>query len=142
LFREAIALYEAAEGGFADRALSEPTARAAIERMLRDVVDAYTSPGRPLGCMVVSAATNCSSANDAVMSWLADHRRVRTASIIERLKQAVARGELPSKTNVEAFGDCFAALLHGLSVQARDGVPKKRLLALIPPALEAFDHSC
>jgi len=141
LFREAIALYEAREGGFADRALAEElTAREAIARMLRDAVEIYTRPGQPQGCMVVSAATNCSAGNDAVMAWLAKHRRARTASLIARLRKAVKDGELPAQTDVEMLGDCFAALLHGLSVQARDGVPKRRLLALIPPALRLLDH--
>jgi AcrR family transcriptional regulator len=141
LFREAIELYEAGEGGFADRALAEElTAREAIARMLRDAVEIYTRPGQPQGCMVVSAATNCSAGNDAVMAWLAKHRRARTASLIARLRKAVKDGELPAQTDVEMLGDCFAALLHGLSVQARDGVPKRRLLALIPPALRLLDH--
>ena len=47
LFREAIGLYEAGEGGFATLALQqEPSARAAIERMLRDAVAVYTNSGR------------------------------------------------------------------------------------------------
>jgi AcrR family transcriptional regulator len=142
LFRETVALYEAEEGGFADRALDqEPTARRAIERMLRDAVDTYTKRGRPKGCMVVSAATNCSNSNEAVRSWLAEHRRARTASIIGRLRAAVERGELPESTNVQALGDCFAALLHGLSVQARDGISKERLLALISPAMSLLTQS-
>jgi AcrR family transcriptional regulator len=142
LFRETVALYEAEEGGFADRALDEePTAWRAIERMLRDAVDTYTKRGRPKGCMVVSAATNCSNSNEAVRSWLAEHRRARTASIIGRLRLAVERGELPESTNVQALGDCFAALLHGLSVQARDGISKERLLALIPPAMSLLTQS-
>jgi AcrR family transcriptional regulator len=140
LFREAIGHYEAREGGFADRALMEPTARGAIERLLRDAVETYTRPGKPQGCMVVSSATNCSNANDAVTVWLAGHRRARTASIIDRLRNAISTGELPVNTDVEALGDCFAALLHGLSVQARDGVPKKRLLALIPPVMCVLGH--
>ena len=110
-----------------------------IERMLRSGVETYTRPGKPKGCMVVSAATNCSSTNDAVLTWLATHRRGRTASIIERLRQAVNMGELPADTDVEALGDYFAAFLHGLSVQARDGIPKKRLLASIPVAVRLLD---
>ena len=38
-----------------------------------------------------------------------------------------------------ALGDYYAVVLHGLSVQARDGVGKARLLAIIPPALGALD---
>jgi len=136
LFREAVELYEAKEGGFAARALAEePTARRAIERMLREAVDVYAAPGNPRGCMVVSAATNCTNENDAVMRWLAEHRRARTKSIVDRLRQAAKEGELDPETDVAALGDYFAALLHGLSVQARDGVPRKRLLALIGLAL-------
>ena len=67
------------------------------------------------------------------------HRKARTDSMIERVRQAVHDGELSAATDVEALGDYFATLLHGLSVQARDGVPKKRLLALIPSAMQIFD---
>lgn len=56
LFREAVALYEASDGGFADRALREQAVRPAIERMLHDAVLTYTKRGRAQGCLVVSAA--------------------------------------------------------------------------------------
>lgn len=139
LFREAIALYEAGEGGFADRALAEePTARAALERMFREAIDVYAPPSNPRGCMVVSAAMGCASENDAVTRWLAEHRRARTKSIVDRLRQAVTDGELPRDTDAAALGDYFAALLHGLSVQARDGVPRRRLRALVATALKSL----
>lgn len=143
LFREAVALYENNEGSFADRALrEEATARKAIERMLHDAIVAYTRPGRPHGCMVVQAATNCSADNDAIQIWLAGLRRARTASIVARLREAQAACELSADADVDALGDCFATVLHGISVQARDGVPKKRLLAMIPIAMHAFDAAC
>lgn len=142
LFREAIALYEDEEGGFATRALAEePTVRSALERLFREAVDVYAPPGKPRGCMVASAATNCATGNDAVMRWLAEHRRARTKSIIDRLRRAVKEGELDPGADVVALGDYFAALLHGLSVQARDGVPRKRLFALIATALQALPPS-
>lgn len=140
LFREAIELYEREEGGFADRALAgEPTVHRALERMLRDAVNVYTDPG-PRGCMVVSAASTCSIANDRVRDWLEQHRRQRTESITARLRAAAVDGELPPGTDVQALGDTFAALLHGLSVQARDGVPRQRLHALIDLVKTLLDH--
>jgi AcrR family transcriptional regulator len=140
LFREAVVHYEAHDGGFADRAMKEePTARRAIERVLREAVETYTRPRGPKGCMVVSAATNCSDENTAVRTWLATRRKARTDSMIDLVRRAVRDGELAAATDVEALGDYFATLLHGLSVQARDGVPKKRLLALIPGSLRVFD---
>lgn len=141
LFREAIGLYVAGEGGFATRALAhEPTARDAIERMLRDAVLVYTGSDRPHGCMVVSAATNGGIQSDAVIAWLEELRRERTRSIIDRLRLAVAAGELKPGTDVEALGDMYATLLHGLSVQARDGVGQARLVAMIAPAMAALDR--
>jgi len=136
LFREAVTLYDAGEGGFATRALAEePTARAAIGRMLREAIETYTRRGRPTGCMVVSAATNCASANEGVREWLSEFRRRRTASLVERLEQAVAEGEFPAETNAQKLGDYFATVLHGLSVQARDGVPRRRLLGMADLAM-------
>lgn len=140
LFREAVALYDTEEGGFATRALAEePTARQAIERILREAIKTYTAKDRPQGCMVVSAATNCASDNEGVREWLADYRRQRTASLVERLERAVAEGELKPGTDARMLGDYYATVLHGLSVQARDGVARKRLLAMIPTVMQAVD---
>ncbi|WP_332302793.1 TetR/AcrR family transcriptional regulator [Rhizobium sp. GR12] len=139
LFLEAVALYDEGEGGFATRALAEePTAMRAIERSLREAVETYTQKGRPQGCMVVSAATNCAAENDNVREFLADYRRRRTASLVERLKRAVAEGELRSDTDAQMLGDHYATVLHGFSVQARDGVSRTRLLATIPTAMLAI----
>ena len=51
------------------------------------------------------------------------------------LEAAQRDGALKPGTDVQALGDYYAALLHGLSVQARDGVGKARLQALIAPSL-------
>ncbi|WP_241301919.1 TetR/AcrR family transcriptional regulator [Burkholderia stabilis] len=136
LFQEAVALYEQGDGGFADRAFREEAdVRAAIERMLRDAVAAYTRRGYPHGCMVVSSATNYSADNEGVMEWLAEHRRARTQSIAERLRAALVQGQLKPGTEVEALADFYATQLHGISVQSRDGVTKDRLLASLGPAM-------
>ncbi|KAG0913774.1 hypothetical protein G6F32_016639 [Rhizopus arrhizus] len=36
---------------------------------------------------------------------------------------------------VQALGDHFATVLHGISVQARDGISRERLLAMVDVAL-------
>ncbi|MGE8620120.1 MAG: TetR/AcrR family transcriptional regulator [Achromobacter spanius] len=140
LFREAVARYEAGDGAFAETALqAEDGVRVAIEKLLTDAVLTYTRRGRPQGCMVVSAATNYAAENEDVMAWLATHRKARTQGIIDRLDSARQAGELKAGTDVQALGDFYAVVLHGLSVQARDGVSKARLLAMITPALCALD---
>lgn len=140
LFREAVQRYEAGDGGFADRAMAqEPHVRDALARVLRDAVATYTDDAHPLGCMVVTAATNCAEENEAVAAWLAEHRRQRTQSLIDRLQRALDEGELRAGTDVQALGDFYATQLHGISVQARDGVPRQRLLAAVQTALLLLD---
>lgn len=140
LFREAVQRYEAGDGGFADRAMAqEPRVRDALARVLRDAVATYTDEAHPLGCMVVTAATNCAEENEAVAAWLAEHRRQRTQSLIDRLQRALDEGELRAGTDVQALGDFYATQLHGISVQARDGVPRQRLLAAVQTALLLLD---
>lgn len=139
LFREAVALYEAQEGGFVARALAdEPTARAAVERMLREAVETYTRPGQPRGCLVVSAAASCAEENAKVRDWLAERRRSQTAAIIDRLRRATDEGELQSGADARTLGDSIAAILHGLSVHARDGMPRERLHAICSLAVQAL----
>jgi hypothetical protein len=41
--------------------LEEPTLEGGMERMLREAATAYTRRDLPRGCLVVSAAVNCSS---------------------------------------------------------------------------------
>lgn len=137
LFREAVGLYEEGDGSFVARALAqEPSAVKAVERMLGDAVETYTKPGRPWGCMVVSAATNCAVENDRVREWLAERRLKQTATIVDKLVQAVRAGELRQDTDTDAMGDYVTALMHGLSVQARDGVPEQRLLTMCDLAMQ------
>ncbi|CAI1920496.1 TetR/AcrR family transcriptional regulator [Serratia quinivorans] len=141
LFREAIASYENHEGGFADRAFSEESSvRVAIKRLLDDAVALYSRTDLPQGCMVVSSAASVSDENSGIKDWLAEHRLQRTQGMIDRLQTAVATGELPPETDADALGDYFAAFLHGLSVQARDGVSRARLEAAVKIALLALEN--
>lgn len=144
LFEEAVALYESGEGGFADQALGLADISQAIRQMLCCAVDLYTLQDRPRGCLVVSAASSVSPENTSVLSWLSEHRRQRTQSIIARLEAATQDGQISEGVNAQALGNFYATFLHGISVQARDGVSKDALLeavdyavALLPLRLES-----
>ena len=139
LFRQAIVHYESQEGGFADRAFAaENNVQEAIKKMLVDAVRLYSQAELPRGCMVVDSAASVSEENDEIKTWLAEHRLQRTQQIIDRLRQAADNGEIPDTTDADSLGDYFAVFLHGLSVQARDGVSEARLLAAVNVALNAL----
>lgn len=139
LFRETIELYLSEEGAFAQLAMQEPNTRLAIEKLLVNAVETYTQTDKPLGCMVVLSLTNYARDNEQIMAWLASYRQSRTQAIISRINQGIELGDIPINTNIQALGDYFATLLHGISIQARDGVSKARLLAMVQIAMSTLD---
>ncbi|GBR13624.1 TetR/AcrR family transcriptional regulator [Gluconobacter frateurii] len=137
LFREAILDYETHEGSFATHALKEERSiLAAMERILEQAIALYTQPDGPRGCMVVASATNCSTTNASVATWLAQHRKAQTTSLVDRFRLAQQEGELRAGCDPRALGDFFATFLHGLSVQARDGISAERLQNAAQSALQ------
>ncbi|MFE9682865.1 TetR/AcrR family transcriptional regulator [Streptomyces sp. NPDC006285] len=129
LFEEVVTAYGARYGSFGERALAEePTVRAAVERMLREAAAEYTEPGRPPGCLVVHAATNCTTPE--VEESLRARRNANIAAIESRIRAGVAAGELPADTDAAALARHTGAMIQGMSQQARDGATKEELEAV------------
>ncbi|MFG3126502.1 TetR/AcrR family transcriptional regulator [Streptomyces tendae] len=137
LFEEVVQEYGARYGSFGDRALAEePTARAGVERMLREAAVEYTAPGRPHGCLVIHAAANCSTAE--VEESLRERRNANIASIERRIGADVAAGVLPPDTDAAALARYTGAMIQGMSQQARDGASRSELEALAEIALAVW----
>ncbi len=137
LFEEVVQEYGARYGSFGDRALAEePTARAGVERMLREAAAEYTAPGRPHGCLVIHAAANCSTAE--VEESLRERRNANIASIERRIGADVADGALPPDTDAAALARYTGAMIQGMSQQARDGATRAELEALAEIALAVW----
>ncbi|QQM40884.1 TetR/AcrR family transcriptional regulator [Streptomyces liliifuscus] len=140
LFDEVVREYGARYGSFGDRALAEePTARAAVERMLREAAAEYTEPGRPHGCLIVHAATNCTTPE--VEESLRDRRNANIAAIESRIRSGVAAGELPADIDTAALARHTGAMIQGMSQQARDGATKEELEALAELAMRIWPRS-
>lgn len=140
LFREAITLYRNTAGSIADRALrDEPTARSAVEAMLRGNADLYARPGRSGGCMFVLSGIGSSPKSSEVSEYLTDHRRKVVEAIEARLARGVADGDLPVGTDVSAIARFYGTVLHGISIEARDGVPWEKLNSIVDSGMLAWD---
>lgn len=138
LFREATALYQRTMN-FTTPALARPTARAAVEAMLRDNVDAYCDPTTPRGCLVVSVAASCPDEDSEMKTMLSSKLRTVGESVRQRLKQGVEAGELPADTDVGALAAYFETVLQGLSIQARTGASRQRLHRVVDCAMRVWD---
>ncbi|MEU6209419.1 TetR/AcrR family transcriptional regulator [Streptomyces sp. NPDC090085] len=137
LFDEVVVVYGSRYGDFAAVALAEePTARAAVERVLREAAEVYTDPAHPRGCMVLSAAVNTTS--DEVAEALRERRAANLALFESRIRADVAAGVLPPDTDAPALARYAGAVLQGMSQQSRDGATREELLAVAERALLAW----
>ncbi|OQS13779.1 TetR family transcriptional regulator [Nocardia donostiensis] len=142
LFRETIELYCRCEGGATERALrEEPTARAAIEAMLRDNAATYTASDKPHGCMVVLAGSTYTTRTESIREFLVDKRKETSTDIRRRLDRGIADGDLPAGTDTEALATFYTTVLYGLSIQARDGMSPAELTRSIDCAMAAWPSS-
>lgn len=140
LFREAVQLYRETEGGAARRALQDAaTARAAIESMLLASAERFTAPGTPSGCMIVLGAPAGCMNQTGVGDFLGDNRREMQGRILARLQAGASAGELPAGADLKSLAAFYTTVLHGMSIQARDGATRKTLQAVARQAMCAWD---
>jgi len=141
LFREAVAYYNDPERSPTARALTDqPTARQAVEAMLRDNAVSYSDPQTPRGCLIVLSATNYAPRSRGIRDLLAALREQDRRDVQLRLDTAVGEGELPASVNTAALTGFVMTVLHGLSIQARDGADAKTLDGIVDLAMLAWDN--
>ena len=118
-----------------------PTAREAIETLLTDLASIFTDPNHPKGCLAVMAATTSAAAGPKLQELLAEQRGQAKARLRERIQRGVKEGELPEDTDVAGLTNFYAAVINGMSLQARDGVSRKSLIAMVDTAMRAWPES-
>ncbi|MCY0933315.1 TetR/AcrR family transcriptional regulator [Streptomyces sp. H34-S4] len=137
LFDEVVVVYGGRYADFAAVALAEePTARAAMGRILHEAAEVYTDPAHPPGCMVISAAVNTTS--DEVAQALRARREANLVQFESRIRADVAAGILPAGTDTWALARYAGAVLQGMSQQSRDGAGREELEAVAELALRAW----
>ena len=142
LFRESVAYYNDPERSPTARALrDEPTARQAVEAMLRDNARSYTDPATPRGCLIVLSATTCTPSSTGIRDLLTNLRDQDRHAVRMRLERAVTEGELPGSVDTAALAAFVLTVLHGLSIQARDGASADALDAVVDLSMLAWDQT-
>jgi AcrR family transcriptional regulator len=139
LFLEALNRYLHTYAGFSERALAEePTARKAVERLLHEAAAAYTGAGHPPGCLLLTAATNCSPQSADLKQQLRDMRSQSLGALEAKLRADVRAGALPESTDPHALATFYSTVIQGMSAQARDGASQDDLNAVAAAALKAW----
>jgi AcrR family transcriptional regulator len=140
LFLGAVRLYAETVGAAPMRALAgTPTARDAVEAMLRESADVFCGHDTPRGCLLVLGAVNCTPAGRNLQEHMSEYRAQMPALIRQRLERGVAEGDLPAALDPEPLASFYAAMLMGLSIRARDGASREELDSAIDCAMTAWD---
>ncbi|HEX2525060.1 MAG TPA: TetR/AcrR family transcriptional regulator [Geminicoccus sp.] len=139
LFLEAVESYQHKASQAAARLLAEaPTAKLAIERLLEAMAQHLTCPDHPSGCMVVTAAMNCSSDCSHLQHALAERRAAGTRRLRERIEQGIRDGELPAEVDAAGLASFYDTVMQGMTIQAKDGANREQLLATTRTAMRAW----
>lgn len=138
LFLAAMRLY-AGDGPAMQAAFAAaPSARDAVRDMLRGSAMAFTDPANPPGCLLASAAaTGSDAAHDIRQAVAAERDKVR-AVVRDRIAQDLRLGLLPPKTRPDVLANLAIATVQGMSVLARDGLPRAAVLAVADSAMACW----
>lgn len=118
---------------------NEPTARAAVERLLTYMAQELTDEScHPRGCMMMMAAATSSNASASLQKVLADKRTGSRDRLRARIKRGIQDGDVPAGTDALALADFYSTIMTGMSLQARDGATRKSLLATVERAMQLF----
>ncbi|WP_425350231.1 TetR family transcriptional regulator C-terminal domain-containing protein [Phyllobacterium phragmitis] len=101
----------------------------------------FTSWERPRGCMIVSSGLRMGAGNDELLKWLSEQRTQRLASIFDRLRRGQEAGEINQSTDISSLADFLITVLQGLSIQAEDGMTRRRLLGIVEQTMKYYDSA-
>lgn len=138
LFHKVLDRYDAGPAGHARAALNEPTARAAVERLLVGVIDLLTHGNHPGGCLLVQGALVSGDKVDLVRKELISRRAAGEVALRQRLERAVAEGDLPPDTDCESLAGYFVTVIRGLGVQSAGGAQRHELERVAKWALRVW----
>ncbi len=138
LFLEAVRRYTSGPVTALGIIESAPTARDAARALMEGSAVGLTGADTPAGCMLISAATNCSPAGADVQAALAQIRLRNEAALRAKIQRDVDSGVLPADGDPTSLASLTMAVIQGMSTQARDGAERPKLLALARLAMRAW----
>jgi AcrR family transcriptional regulator len=127
LFNRAIAQYAEGPAAYVAESLRQPTARAAVEALLKGTLALLTDPTHPPGCLFIQGGLACGSGAESVKLALIDWRRTGEAAIEKRMKQARKEGDLPQDIDPKDLARYVCIVMTGLGVQAANGASKSEM---------------
>jgi AcrR family transcriptional regulator len=138
LFEKALARYLAGPVAFVHDALSEPTAHAVADRILRRTAEFLTEGRSRNGCMTIQAALAGGVEGEPIRRKLIALRVKEQDALRLRFERAKSEGDLPSHADAADLARFVTAIYQGMTVQAVNGASREDLLRLSDIALRTW----
>lgn len=136
LFRECLELYQSGHGiPFAALATSDQPPRMRLLTILEACAREYARPDAPKGCFIALSSLQCAEGHAGIAALLREKRLASRQVLFDLLAEARNGGELPPEADLDVLAAYLAAVIQGMSVQAKDGADTITLLAMIPVAM-------
>jgi AcrR family transcriptional regulator len=138
LFKKALARYLQGPASYLPKALEQPSARRAIEKLFQGAIDMVMNPHHPDGCLLVQGALASGPSAASIRKELSLRRAAAETAVFRRLERARAEGELPARVDVSQLARYFLTVLWGLSVQAAGGATRAQLQSVAQLSLRCW----
>jgi AcrR family transcriptional regulator len=138
LFHKALDRYADEHMAFIGAALEEPTARRAVEALLRGFVASVTNPRTPAGCLTVQGALASGADAESIRTELNARRLGGEAILRARLKRARKEGDLTGDADPADLARYINTIAQGVAVQAAGGASRRELDRVVDIALRAW----
>lgn len=136
LFRECLELYQRAYGvPLAELAAGDQPPRARLMTILAACAREYARPDAPKGCFIALSALQCAAGHAGIAAFLREKRLASRQVLFDLLAEARDGGDLPPEADLDVLAAYLAAVIQGMSVQAKDGADTDTLLAMVPVAM-------
>ncbi len=138
LFLEAVRLYSSGAVTAESIINDAPTAREAATGLLQASAIGFTGDSTPPGCLLASAAINCSAAAADVQTALSDLRLNIERHLRSKIVHDRSMCKLRPEADAEALAGHIMAVIQGMSTLARDGATREKLLSVASTAMRAW----
>lgn len=140
LFRKAMQRYSDRIACLLKSADQQPTARAYVEFLLNKSVEFFTDPNNPGGCFMIQGPSGSCGHSKKLLDEVNACRTGLACTFRKRFQQALDDGEFAPATDVDGLAEFFAAVKHGMALQAAAGATADGLRAVVSTAMRAWPN--
>jgi len=138
LFGKALDRYLQRPASYLPKALEEPTARQAAQKLFRGAIGMVMNRRHPDGCLLVQGALASGPEDESIRAELSRRRAAAEAAVRRRFQRAVAEKDLPSSIDPARLARYIITVIWGMSVQAAGGATRAQLKQVAGQAMQSW----